>query len=40
MVGVDGIEPSDTFSFREKRAATTLYPNKWWRRKCNESGGA
>lgn len=28
MVGVDGFEPSDAFSFKEKRAAATLHTNK------------
>ena len=28
LAGVDGIEPSDAFSFKEKRAASTLHSNK------------
>ena len=28
MAGVDGLEPSDAFSFKEKRAASTLHPNE------------
>lgn len=27
LVGMEGIEPSDAFSFKAKRAATTLHPN-------------